>query len=191
MKICFTAAYEGRVGLREEYRVIIKHLKRLDPFLEEWIWEKKRSRGDDDYRDVYKNKIDRIRRANVLVAEISYPSIGVGFEIFYALSEKKQVLALYLEKAKNQASETVRGIKSRYLTVKSYNLRNLHELLGNYFKCVYKNLDVKFNCILSPELDNYLKERAEKEHTTKSEIVRFLIEEEMKRTIQKSYNDFS
>jgi len=185
MRICYTAAYEGRISLREEYSAIIKYLKRIDPFLEEWIWEKKRNKDEDDYRDVYKNKIDRIRRSNVLVTEISYPSIGVGFEIFYALSEKKQVLALYLERAKNQASETVRGIKSRYLTVKSYNLKNLHELLGNYFKCVYKKLDVKFNCILSPELDNYLKERAEKEHTTKSKIVRFLIEKEMKTVFQK------
>ncbi len=180
MKVCFTAAYEGRFKFKEQYKTIIGYLKSLDPLLEEWVWKEKMSETKNDYEDVYKSKINRIKRADVLVAEISHPSIGVGFEIFYALSEKKQVLALYLEEAKNQASETIRGVASRYLTVKSYNLENLPKLLGDYFKYVSKKLEVKFNCILPPKLDSYLKEKAERKHTTKSAIVRSLIEKEMK-----------
>lgn len=184
MKIGFTAAYEGRAKFKEQYKAIIKCLKTIDPSLEEWIWKERTTENKDSYEDVYRSKTNRVKKADVLVAEISYPSIGVGFEIFYALGEKKQVLALYFEEAQKQTSETIRGIASRYLTVKGYNLKDLSSIIEEYFRGVSKKLEVKFNCILSPRLDSYLKEKAKKEKTTKSAIVRSLIEEEMKKDLE-------
>lgn len=183
MKVCFTAAYEGRVKFRGQYRKIIKGLKSIDPLLEEWIWKEKTAKSRNGHEEVYRGKINRVKRADVLVAEISHPSVGVGFEIFYALGEKKQALALYSEGAKDQASETIRGIKSRYLTIKSYNLKSLPQIIKDYFREIPKKLEVKFNCILPPRLDSYLKARAGKEKTTKSAIVRGLIEREMKKDL--------
>lgn len=180
MRVGFTAAYEGRLKFRKHYKAILDSLKSVDPSIKEWIWRIRKPKSKISYEEVYGGKINRVKRAEVLVAEISYPSIGVGFEIFYALGEKKQVLALYFEEAQKQASETIRGITSRYLTVKSYNLKDLSNIIEKYFKGVSKKLEVKFNCILPPRLDSYLKEKAKKEKTTKSAIVRSLIEREVR-----------
>ena len=48
-------------------------------------------------REVYERDIAWIRDCEALVAEVSTPSHGVGYEIAYALSIEKPVLCLYLE----------------------------------------------------------------------------------------------
>jgi nucleoside 2-deoxyribosyltransferase len=48
-------------------------------------------------RDVYERDISWIRNCNALVAEVSTPSHGVGYEVAYALSIEKPVLCIYQE----------------------------------------------------------------------------------------------
>jgi hypothetical protein len=45
-------------------------------------------------RDVYTRDVNWIRACNVLIAEVSVPSHGVGYEIGYALEYGKRVLCL-------------------------------------------------------------------------------------------------
>ena len=45
-------------------------------------------------RDVYERDVKWIRECDVLVAEVAVPSHGVGYEIGYALHERKPVLCL-------------------------------------------------------------------------------------------------
>jgi nucleoside 2-deoxyribosyltransferase len=47
-----------------------------------------------DPREVYERDVTWIRACNALVAEVSVPSHGVGYEIGFALSEGKRVLCL-------------------------------------------------------------------------------------------------
>jgi nucleoside 2-deoxyribosyltransferase len=47
-----------------------------------------------DPREVYDRDVTWIRACDVLIAEVSVPSHGVGYEIGFALSEGKQVLCL-------------------------------------------------------------------------------------------------
>ncbi len=49
-------------------------------------------------QEVYARDIDWIRACEALVAEVSVPSHGVGYEIAFSLSLGKPVLALYQEK---------------------------------------------------------------------------------------------
>ncbi len=46
-------------------------------------------------REVYERDVDWIRSADALIAEVSVPSHGVGYEVGYALSQRKPVLCLY------------------------------------------------------------------------------------------------
>jgi 2'-deoxynucleoside 5'-phosphate N-hydrolase len=48
-------------------------------------------------REVFTRDINWIRRCDVLIAEVSTPSHGVGYEIGFALGEGKPVLCLYQE----------------------------------------------------------------------------------------------
>jgi nucleoside 2-deoxyribosyltransferase len=68
---------------------------------------------------VYARDTRWIQESEILIAEISAPSHGVGYEIGYALSLGKPVLALYQEGRK--VSKMISGNPNPDLSVKSYN----------------------------------------------------------------------
>jgi nucleoside 2-deoxyribosyltransferase len=68
--------------------------------------------------EVYERDVAWIRACDVLIAEVSVPSHGVGYEIGFALGIGKPVLALYQEGHK--ISKMISGNPDSSLTVKSY-----------------------------------------------------------------------
>ncbi len=48
-------------------------------------------------QDVYERDVNWIREADALIAEVSVPSHGVGYEVGFALNERKPVLCLLKE----------------------------------------------------------------------------------------------
>jgi 2'-deoxynucleoside 5'-phosphate N-hydrolase len=68
--------------------------------------------------EVYQRDVEWIRNADALVAEVSVPSHGVGYEIGYALQAGKKVLCL--SKAGRKLSKMVSGNPDPNLQVSSY-----------------------------------------------------------------------
>ena len=68
--------------------------------------------------DVYARDVAWIRNCDVLIAEVSIPSHGVGYEIGFALGLGKPVLALYREDRK--VSKMISGNPDPNLTLKTY-----------------------------------------------------------------------
>ncbi|MEM3137885.1 MAG: nucleoside 2-deoxyribosyltransferase [Thermofilaceae archaeon] len=62
--------------------------------------------------EVYERDVQLLEEADMLVAEISYPSLGVGFEIAYGLLKGKYVIAMCEEERVNFTSVLIRGIKN-------------------------------------------------------------------------------
>ena len=69
-------------------------------------------------RFVYERDTSWIRACDVLIAEVSVPSHGVGFEIGYALGEAKPVLCLLQDGRK--LSKMISGNPHPLLRVESY-----------------------------------------------------------------------
>ena len=69
-------------------------------------------------REVYERDVNWIRGCDVLVAEVSVPSHGVGYEIAFALGLGKPVLCLYQQK--RRVSKMITGNPDTNLTVKGY-----------------------------------------------------------------------
>jgi nucleoside 2-deoxyribosyltransferase len=69
-------------------------------------------------REVYARDVDWIRTSDVVVAEVSVPSHGVGYEIGYALGIGKPVLAVY--QAGRKVSKMISGNPDVNLQVKVY-----------------------------------------------------------------------
>ena len=67
---------------------------------------------------VYSRDITWIGSSDILIAEVSVPSHGVGYEIGFSLGLGKPVLALYQERRK--ISKMISGNPDRNLTVKAY-----------------------------------------------------------------------
>ena len=68
--------------------------------------------------EVYERDVAWIRECDVLIAEVSVPSHGVGYEIGFALGLGKPVLALHQDGRK--VSKMISGNPDSRLTVESY-----------------------------------------------------------------------
>ena len=71
-----------------------------------------------DPQTVYARDVDWIRACDVLIAEVSVPSHGVGYEIGFALGIEKPVLALYQQN--RRVSKMISGNPDSHLQVEAY-----------------------------------------------------------------------
>ena len=69
-------------------------------------------------QDVYARDVEWIRNCDALIAEVSVPSHGVGYEVGFALSLGKPVLCLYQEG--RRVSKMITGNPDPHLKVTSY-----------------------------------------------------------------------
>lgn len=74
--------------------------------------------GTAEPDDVYRRDTEWISGCDALVAEVSTPSHGVGYEIGYALSRGKPVLCVYRQGVK--VSKMITGNPDKLLEVQSY-----------------------------------------------------------------------
>ena len=80
-----------------------------------------------DPEEVYRRDIEWIDNCQALIAEVSTPSHGVGFEISYALSKGKQVLCLHNQDAR--ISKMLSGNNNPSIQIRPYqNLDDLAEI---------------------------------------------------------------
>ena len=79
-----------------------------------------------------------------MIAEISGPSLGVGFEISYALFQKQiPVLALASNKVE-KLSAMLTGCDSKLLTIKRYeNINDMSNIVSNYINKTEEKSDKK------------------------------------------------
>lgn len=83
--------------------------------------------------DVYARDVRWITECDFLLAEVSTPSHGVGYEIGYALALGKKVLCLYRQGRK--VSKMILGNPHPQLTVRNYATPDQAvSLLGSYLK---------------------------------------------------------
>jgi nucleoside 2-deoxyribosyltransferase len=83
--------------------------------------------------DVYARDVEWIINCDLLLAEVSTPSHGVGYEIGYALSLGKKVLCLHRQGCK--VSKMILGNPHPQLTVSSYKTpEQAVDLLDSYLK---------------------------------------------------------
>jgi len=87
------------------YEEIIKHLKTYGEVLTEHVGDRTLSiLGDEapDDRFIHDRDMDFLRQCEVVIAEVTMPSTGVGYEIAMAINMKKRVLCLYRTSAKGK-----------------------------------------------------------------------------------------
>ena len=86
-----------------------------------------------DPDDVYARDVNWIRACDVLIAEVSAPSHGVGYEIGFALEQGKRVLCL--AHARRPVSKMITGNPHPALTVLHYeNAEEGVEMMRAYLR---------------------------------------------------------
>lgn len=112
MKIYFAGSIRGGRDDKELYLQLIEHLSRYGQVLTEHIGEKNLTEfGETVLTDagIYTRDMAWLKEADVVIAEVSTPSLGVGYEISKAEDMNKKMLCLYRTEPNKRLSAMIGG----------------------------------------------------------------------------------
>jgi nucleoside 2-deoxyribosyltransferase len=134
MKVYFACSITGGRDDEDIYQQLVRTLLSMDvdvptTHIAETGIEELDARENPN--DIYFRDVSWIEESDLLIAEVSTPSHGVGYEIGYALDFNKPVLCLYRQQV--VISKMILGNPHPLLTVLSYkNLNEAEKLLRKY-----------------------------------------------------------
>lgn len=136
MKIYFAGSIRGGRDDKELYAQIIKLLSKYGEVLTEHIGNANLSSlGETELsnEDIYNRDISWIRNADIVVAEVTTPSLGVGYEIAKSENMDKNVLCIYHPTESKLLSAIIDG--NLNITKKQYQtIEDLKKYLMNFLK---------------------------------------------------------
>lgn len=135
MKIYFSLSIRGGREHEGYYGEVLKLLKEYGDVLNEHIASKDPELKEVGLTDIniYQRDIAWIKDADVIVAEVTVPSTGVGYEIAYAEMQGKKMICIYHGNAEKRLSGMISGNEN--LNVKIYNtVEDLKEIFKEFFK---------------------------------------------------------
>jgi len=124
---------KGGVTYQKDYKEIIRIVESLGHTALAEFSSKFHSSFPLSDKQIYTRDLKWLDGSKIMIAEVSGPSLGVGFEISYALLIKKiPVLAVYNEQV-TQLSAMITGCNDPKLMVKKYyNTEDLERTIKNF-----------------------------------------------------------
>lgn len=113
MKIYFSASIYGGRELINDYQKLILALKNYGEVLTEEIGDPHLIENEREISDekIYTNDINKIKQADVIFAELTNPSLGVGYELGYAEAQNKKIIGIYNQTIKEKITPMIMGNK--------------------------------------------------------------------------------
>ena len=164
--------YERIVDVIEElgYEIVTRHYvtKKVDEVLRE---------NPAQHEEYFRKMVDWIKKADVIVAEVTKPEIGTGYEVSMAINYfNKPVIALYTS---GRNSPIFIGQKSDKLQHLEYRIDNIKDVLKIALDDAKDQMDVRFNFFISPKIGAYLDWISKNRKLPRAVYLRKLIEEDM------------
>jgi nucleoside 2-deoxyribosyltransferase len=141
MKIYFAASIRGGRDDVLIYSELIKLLQKYGTVLTEHVADKNLNDfGESSLDDekIHDRDMNWLLESDIVIAEVTNPSLGVGYEIGRAIENDKKVVCLYKVKENKKISAMILGSNK----IKSFNYRNLHEL-ENFLNKIFQSLTKK------------------------------------------------
>ncbi len=165
---------------REEYLKIISFLEKNGNQVIETFLRNPNKKEDpiNIHEVVYKEILEKIDESDILIADISFPSGGVGYQIYHALYQKKPVIIIYTKNEKTNPSFIIRGITSANAFLVEY--KNFGQLKFELLKKINKAknlLKVRFNLVISNVDFAFLENESRKRNMSKTAYVKKLIKQ--------------
>lgn len=136
MKIYFAGSIRGGRKDKEKYKFIIDELKNYGQVLTEHIGlDSLTSDGQTEFSEqkIYNQDTQWIRESDIVIAEVTQVSLGVGYELGYGESLGKRIVCLYQNNTGRSLSAMIRGNSS--LEVIDYqDIESLKQILSSIFK---------------------------------------------------------
>lgn len=121
MKIYFAASIRGGRQDISWYQSLIKHCQSKGRVLTEHIGKPSiEAMGETGVTEeyIYTRDVDWLNESECVIAEVTQPSLGVGYELGYAEAKKVPVLCLFRSTSGKSLSAMIRG--DAYFTTKDY-----------------------------------------------------------------------
>ena len=134
MKIYFAGSIRGGREDKNLYSQIIKNLQKYGTVLTEHIGDQNLTDSGEDLSDkfIYERDLYWIKESDIVVAEVTQPSLGVGYEIGKAEEHGKKILCLYRENNK-RISAMISG-NENLVTLKYNTLDELFKNIKDFFR---------------------------------------------------------
>lgn len=171
----------------ESYRAIVRALKSCDVQLtSNWVEQaskklnsdKKTAPTNEEWNKIYKENVEAISKADIVVAEIGKKSFLVGFQVSMAIQLKKPTLLL----SKFEQIDSAIGVSlnEELATYCQYNEKNTVNIISEFVNNNSRDMkQVRFNFFIDKKLLNYVNWRSLKTGKTKSDIVRDALRADM------------
>jgi nucleoside 2-deoxyribosyltransferase len=136
MKIYFAGSIRGGRNDALLYRTIISYLRNFGEVLTEHIGDSNLTEAGDDGPDdrfIHDRDLGWLQSADVLVAEVTQVSMGVGYEIGRAVEMGKKVLCLYRPGSGKKLSAMIAGCGEAKV-VNYHDFFELQPVITNFLK---------------------------------------------------------
>lgn len=166
---------------KKQHGLIIKALERHGLTVDKSHYHSTALEDEKNIKESYDKYMKCIKNNEVIVAEVSHLSSGLGFFISAALSNNQPVLALFNINSNEKPSKTLKGSTDKLMSFVEYDSKNLDKIIRSYFTKIKSKLDSKFILIISAEIDRYLQWSSHEYRMHKAQIVREAIEKVMRK----------
>ncbi|KAL7890293.1 hypothetical protein AOLI_G00025510 [Acnodon oligacanthus] len=148
MRVYFCGSIRGGRQDVEVYQRIVKKLQTYGEVLTEHVGRAELSeKGEDAALDgdkaIHDRDMEWLASSDVIVAEVTQPSLGVGYELGRAVAMNKRILCLFRPSSGRVLSAMIRGAdcgaESSLFKVLDYTEEEVDGILGKYFGELAKN----------------------------------------------------
>ena len=110
-RIYFAGSIRGGRQLAGRYRGLIEMLRSYGHVYSEHVGSEEKIDRDKTLsdREIHERDLEWIRQSDLVVAEVSIPSLGVGYEIASAIALGKPILCLYDQNSEYRLSAMITG----------------------------------------------------------------------------------
>lgn len=134
----------------------------------------------EEWQTVYIESRDAIAKSDVVIAEVSKRSFGVGYQVATAVQLKKPILLLRRHNATESAMAL--GITEQNVKYQRYTEANLERTVQAFLRENDIPLkDMRFNFFINRSIYNYLRAASAKTGKTKAELIRELVKREIEK----------
>ena len=113
MKIYISGSIYGGTQKIETYKCLIEELEKYGEVVDKQIADPNTIANEayQEDEEIYKDLEEKLINADIIFAEVSIPSLGVGYELGFADKLGKKIIAIYDENYTPKVSTMIRGNK--------------------------------------------------------------------------------
>lgn len=131
-----------------------------------------------NWNEIYQDNLGAIAQADVIIAEATHENFAVGYQVAFAVQQKKPILLLRHSLADKNAFVT--GVEDGWVKHKVYDESSISAIISDFLnENDITTKDMRFNFFIDRAIYNYLRWAALKTGKTKAEVLRELVQREI------------